>query len=256
MNSLAVEVSNLSFKVQDRFILKNINLKVKEGEFLGIVGPNGGGKTTLLKLILGLHSPTEGYVKIFNNKPERLLGTGIIGYLPQRIMPDRNFPASALDVVLMGLYKKGKIFFSEEDKNKAVDILGTMSMDDKKDRPFGALSGGEQQRVLIAQALVKSPKVLLLDEPSTGIDVIGQEDFYQLLIKLKEEKGITVILVTHDTGVITSYADEFACLNTTIHYHGGADSAFNLEKVMKNLYQEQVDVIKHKNNCKNCEREK
>lgn len=250
-----VELKNVFYSVDGKTILKNISLTIEGGSFLGIVGPNGGGKTTLLKIILGLIKPVSGTVMILGKKPEEVRGTGLIGYLPQNLMAGKNFPATAMDVVLMGTYKKGKIFYSDEDKENAIDILKTMSMFEKKDKLYGSLSGGEQQRVCVAQALVSRPSLLVLDEPSTGIDVVGQEDFYLLLKELKAKLQLTVIIVSHDIGVISSYVDNFACLNTTIHYHGKAKGV-DLEELMHGLYEKKIDIIKHHNHCEECERKK
>lgn len=252
---IAVEIKNVFYSVDGKTILKNISLFVEEGSFLGIVGPNGGGKTTLLKILLGLIKPESGTVIISGRKPEDVRGTGVVGYLPQNLMVEKNFPATAMDVVLMGTYKKGKIFYSDEDRENAIDILKTMSMFEKRDTLYSSLSGGEQQRVCVAQALVSKPSLLVLDEPSTGIDVVGQEDFYLLLRELKDKLKLTVIIVSHDIGVISSYVDNFACLNTTIHYHGKAKDV-DLEELMHGLYEKKIEIIKHQNHCEECERKK
>jgi zinc transport system ATP-binding protein len=168
---------------------------------------------------------------------------------------DTGFPATSLDVVLMGLYGKGGAFrrISKHDRKRAEDMLTTMGMAGYEEHIYGRLSGGQQQRVSIARALMSEPRLLILDEPSTGIDVVGQEDFYHLLKGLQKKFLLSIIMASHDIGVITAYVDEIACLNKTLHYQGSPLGALN-EEVLKELYGKNMEVIMHSHLCEKCER--
>lgn len=251
----AIEITNLTVTLNDREVLSDINLSLQEGSFLGIVGPNGGGKTTLLRVILSLIRPASGRVLIFGKTPEEAVKEKMFGYLPQHMNVDADFPATTKDVVLMGCCRNAGIFRrpSAEDKKKSVEFLATMGMSGFENHMFGILSGGQQQRVSVARALVGDPKILILDEPSTGIDAVGQEDFYHLLKGLQKRFGLTIIMVSHDIGVITSYVDEIACLNRTLHYQGSPLGALD-DEVLRELYGKSIEVIMHSHLCEKCER--
>lgn len=249
----AIEIRGLKYLIGKKEILKEINLVLERGRFLGIVGPNGGGKTTLLKLILGILTPTSGDIKILGKDPLIAIKEGLFGYLPQALKIDINFPARAIDVVLMGLMDKSLPFLGRAQREKAMNALRTMGMDDHAFEAFGDLSAGQQQRVLAARAIVSEPEILILDEPSTGIDVVGQEDFYHLLKGLQKRRGITIIMVSHDIGAVTGYVDEVACLNRTLHYHGSPVGALS-EEVLSKLYGRSVEIIMHSETCEGCER--
>ncbi len=248
----AIEIENLTVALGGKEILSSINLVLQEGKFLGIVGPNGGGKTTLLRVILSLMKYVSGKVIVFGKTPVMAVKEGVFGYLPQHMNVDSDFPATASDVVLMGLYGKFRRA-SGDARRKAADMLETMGMSSYADYSFGKLSGGQQQRVSIARALVGEPRLLVLDEPSTGIDVVGQEDFYHLLKGLQKKFGLSIVMVSHDIGVITAYVDEIACLNKTLHYQGSPLGALN-EEVLKELYGKSMEVIMHSHLCEKCER--
>ena len=221
-------------------VLEGINLSVKSNDFLGLIGPNGGGKTTLLKVILGLMKPSRGKVTVMGQSPER--GRKFIGYISQFNLFDRDFPISVFDVVLMGRYSKTGLFhrYSEDDKRTAIEVLKAVEMLDYKDRQVGRLSGGEQQRVFIARALVTNPKLLLLDEPMASIDPNMQAEFYELLDRLKERMAI--VLVSHDISAVSIYVNEIACLNHQLFYHGSKEvSAEELEK----SYHCPIQLIAH-----------
>lgn len=250
----AVEIHGLSVRLDGKEILYNIDLDIEEGVFLGIVGPNGSGKTTLLRVIIGLIKPSRGGVLVFGEEPQRLIKKGIFGYLPQHQNIDTDFPITALDVVMMGLKRRGILRkYSRDDMERAREMLSIMGMEGFEDYPFGSLSGGQQQRVSIARALAGRPKILILDEPSTGIDVVGQEDFYHLLRGLQRKFNLTIIMVSHDIGTITTYVDDLACLNRTLHYHGNPLGAFDSE-VLKGLYGKSFEIIMHTGLCEKCER--
>lgn len=252
----AIEINNLTVKLNGKEVLKDINLSLEEGRFIGIVGPNGGGKTTLLRAILGLIKPASGEILIFGRPPEEVLKTGsIFGYLPQTLKVRPDFPVRVIDVVMMGRYGKvGMLRWpGEKDRRKAEECLSMMNVEELKDVPFGQLSGGQQQRASIARALAGEPKILILDEPSTSIDVVGQEDFYHLLKGLQKKFGITILMASHDIGTITTYVDEIACLNYTFHYQGNPLGALN-ETILTELYGKNVDLLLHTDICDKCER--
>ena len=252
----AIEINNLIIKLNGREVLKNINLSLNEGQFIGIVGPNGGGKTTLLRAILGLMKPTSGQIRIFGRPPEEVLKTGcMFGYLPQILKVKPDFPIRVIDVVMMGRYGRVGILRwpGEKDRKKAIEYLSMMGVEELRNVPFGQLSGGQQQRASIARALAGEPKILVLDEPNTGIDVIGQGDFYHLLKGLQKRFGITILMASHDIGTITAYVDEIACLNYTFHYQGNPLGALN-ENVLTELYGKNVDLLLHTDICDKCER--
>ncbi|MCL4537948.1 MAG: ABC transporter ATP-binding protein [Nitrospirae bacterium] len=251
----AIEIENLDVSINSKDILKGINLELGEGKFLGIVGPNGSGKTTLLRAIIGIIRPTSGTVRIFEASPFEAIQKGIFGYLPQSQKIEINFPARAIDVVIMGIYSRlGMLKWpSRQDIDRAEEMLSIMDMAGLENEPFSNLSGGQQQRVSIARALINNPRILILDEPSTGIDVVGQEDFYHLLKGLQKKLNLTIIMVSHDIGAVTSYVDEIACLNKTLHYHGSPMGALN-DAVIKQLYGKHVDIMMHTELCEKCER--
>ena len=221
-------------------ILEGIDLSVYQNDFLGMIGPNGGGKTTLLKVILGLIRPSQGKVTVLGSTPER--GRRFVGYVPQYSLFDRDFPVSVWDVVLMGRLGQAGRFrrYSEEDKKAALNVLETVEMLDFKGSQIGRLSGGQQQRVFIARALVSEPKLLLLDEPTASVDAPMMEEFYELLNRLK--KRMAIVLVTHDLSAVSIYVDTVGCLNRKLYYHHSKEvSAEDLEAA----YQCPIELIAH-----------
>jgi zinc transport system ATP-binding protein len=225
---------------EDVPVLEGVNLSIDEDDFLGIIGPNGGGKTTLLKVILGLVKPSRGEVAVLGGAPER--NRKFIGYVAQYSMFDRDFPINVWDVVLMGRCGKVGLVkrFSDEDKKIALEALETVEMLDYKDRQIGRLSGGEQQRVFIARALVAEPRILLLDEPTAGIDMPMQTEFYELLARLKQR--IAIVLVSHDISAVSVYVDKIACLNRQLYYHGSKEIG---PEVLEATYKCPVQMIAH-----------
>jgi len=221
-------------------ILEGINLAIEQDDFLGIIGPNGGGKTTLLKIILGLISPSRGKVSVLGKPPEK--SRSKIGYVPQHNLFDRDFPISVGDVVLMGRYGKSGLFrrYSSEDRRATQDALQTVGMLDYKERQMGKLSGGELQRIFIARALVAEPKLLLLDEPTASVDPAMQTEFYELLEKLK--KQMAIVLVSHDISAVSIYVDKLACLNRQLHYHGSKEIT---PEILEATYKCPVQMIAH-----------
>ena len=236
----ALELDNIRAGYDRHDILKDVSLTVEENEFLGIIGPNGGGKTTLLKVILGILRPTSGTVAVFGQSPVK--ARRMIGYVPQYIHYDRQFPISVWDVVLMG--RMGKLgrrpFFSREDKDAALDALRGIQMEEFRDRQLSTLSGGQQQRVLIARALCTEPKLILLDEPTASIDKRMQKSIYELLLELNE--SATIILVTHDIGVLSTYVKKIGCINQYFIYHGTKELTNDM---LEAAYECPVDLIAH-----------
>jgi zinc transport system ATP-binding protein len=199
------EVNHLNFVVKGQNILSDISFKIYNGEYIAIIGPNGGGKTTLIRLLLGLNKPTSGEIEIFGKKLKNFRRWNKIGYVPQRAsLVDVNFPATVEDIVNMGRITRKQLFSfkSPQDKQAVVDAMKTMGVYNLKDKMVGTLSGGQRQRVMIARALASNPEILILDEPNTGVDVASQQNFYKLLAKLNKEENITIVFITHDIGVI------------------------------------------------------
>ncbi len=230
-----IEIRNLTVNFDDLLVLKDVNLEIRERDFLGVIGPNGGGKSTLLKSILGIVTPSFGEIKYSNNIKQS------IGYLPQIKEIDRDFPISAFDVVLSGLVSGGKLFrrFSRGEKNKAEELLERFGIGDLRRKKIGNLSGGEMQKIFLCRALVSGPKLLMLDEPNTFVDKNFEKSFYSLLSELNKEMAI--VLVTHDLGIIPQYVKNIACVNRYLYYH---DSNEITEEVLK-TYNYPVDLLSH-----------
>jgi zinc transport system ATP-binding protein len=252
MPALAVNIRDVVVTLNKHVVLDNITLQVNEGEFWGIIGPNGGGKTTLLQTILGKIKPAKGEVKIFGLPPREAIKKGWLGYLPQKMVP-RTFPISVWEAVMLGECHRSNFFktFQNEEKERAMDALRLVDMEEKAHLPYPHLSGGEQQRALIAMCLVSQPRILLLDEPNTGVDVVAQEGFYQALNKLKEERHLTILMVTHDVGVVSHFVDHIACLNISLHYSGDPWNALDCH-LLEKLYGEPVEVFVHHPQCQGC----
>jgi len=235
-----VSLKNISVEYGGTTVLHDHNLTVYNDDFIGIIGPNGGGKTTLLKVILGLVKPVKGEIKVFGCDPEKVRHK--IGYVPQIMDFDSDFPISVKDTVLLGrLSGKGLFrFYNKKDYEAVERALKIVEMYDLKDHKTGSLSGGEIQRVLIARALATEPELMLLDEPTASIDPKMKTGIYDLLKDLK--KQMAIILVTHDIGVISSHVDKVACLNRQLFYH---DSKEIPQETLETVYQCPVDIIAH-----------
>jgi zinc transport system ATP-binding protein len=217
-----VDIANLDFAYGRSAVLSGIELAVEEGTTLGVIGNNGGGKTTLLRLVLGLLKPRRGSITIGGMSPRDAARRGdVFGYVPQNPAVPENFPISVREVARLGLVGKTGMFRSPARADLAhVDgLLDRLGLTTVADVPVGSLSGGQLQRAYIARALACRPRLLVLDEPTTGIDRRGQQDFLTLLSDLKREMGLTVIFVSHDLRAVTSICDRIACLNVTLHYH-------------------------------------
>lgn len=237
----AVRISNLSIRYERSLALKNVCLEVDAGDFLGIIGPNGGGKSTLLKSVMGLIPPFLGSVSIFGMSP--YAGRHLIGYVPQSSGIDRSFPISVREVVMSAFLKGGihPLFsFSKSHRDEAERLLANVWLDGYGDRHISDLSGGEFQRLLFARALARRPRILLLDEPTASVDPGAKEHIYDLLAKLNET--MTVVLVSHDIMAISSHVNKLACLNQTLVYHGEPELT---ENVVNRLYGCPIDLIAH-----------
>ena len=221
MNNPIIKIEQLAAGYEDKQVLNDVNLTVYDDDYLGIIGPNGGGKTTLMRLILGLMKPTEGHVRYFKNGEEVKEIT--MGYLPQYNDLDKQFPISVYEVVLSGLSKQKKLFsrYSKAQHQQALETIEKMQLTDLKDRHIGALSGGQLQRVLLARAIVSKPDVVILDEPNTYIDRRFQKQMYEMLEQTNKECAI--IIVSHDIAEVLNNVKHIACVNHHLHYHDTAD---------------------------------
>jgi len=217
-----IDIADLDFAYGQRLVLKHINLAVEAGGTLGVIGPNGGGKSTLMKLLLGLLAPTRGSIDIAGLSPKQAVRRGdVIGYLPQNPQANPNFPLSVRQLVRLGLAGKTPMLapYAKDDLAHVELLLKTIGIEELAEQPVGMLSGGQLQRVFIARALAARPRILILDEPTTGIDPSGQQMFLDFLRTLKEQLGLTVVLVSHDLRTVAEISDRIACLNVTLHYH-------------------------------------
>ncbi len=238
MTIKAVEINHLSIKYNKQLVLHDINLSIEEKDFMAIIGPNGGGKTTLLKAIIGILNPDCGEVKVLGKDPKK--ARDLIGYLPQKLDFDPDFPINVFETVLTGRYHGLFKKYSKQDKNEVLKALKNVEMYDLRDRQISKLSGGQMQRVFIARAIVREPKLLIMDEPMASIDPEIQRSFYKLMSKLNDKMAI--ILVSHDVGAVSTHVDKIACLNRELFYHGPVeDSADGLEEI----YHCPIELISH-----------
>jgi zinc transport system ATP-binding protein len=236
----AVHIEDLSVRLGGRRVLEDINLRIKEGDFLGVIGPNGGGKTTLLRAILGLVKPERGKIEVFGRSPRAARKQ--IGYLPQKSLFDPKFPITAIEVVMMGRYATRGLIrrYTSQDLDSAREAISLVGMSEYADREIGSLSGGEQQRIFVARAIVSAPRLLLLDEPAAGIDSAKQVEFYELLGELNEK--MTIIMVSHDISAVSAYVKKIACVSRKLYYH---DSKELLAEDIEEAYRCPVEMIAH-----------
>jgi zinc transport system ATP-binding protein len=211
----ALEVKSLYFKYDKETVLENINFDLNDKEFMAIIGPNGGGKTTLLKLILGFLKPFKGEIKIYGKSPQEV--SEFIGYVPQHTNFSLDIPITVFDIVLQGRLKKGKFFYNNKDKEKAEKVLKTLKIEEFKNRKIKDLSGGQRQKVLIARALVSEPKIIIMDEPTSAIDPTGQKEILDLI----ENLDITRVVVSHDIKILLRKVDKIAFINKKAVIHDG-----------------------------------
>ena len=234
-----VEIDHLTIQYPDVKAVDDVSFTVNRGDFLGIIGPNGAGKSTLFAAMLGLNTKYKGTIKFFGTdtrKSKNYLKE--IGYVPQKPIFEKNFPATVNDVVKMGLQK-------ESDVSKINEILQLLWIHELSERRIGDLSGGQQQRVFIAKALVNNPKILILDEPVTGIDQQSIDLFYSILKELNSKKNITIIWSSHDLDAVNKLANHVACLNRTLFFHGESNDFFSNDDLVKQYSEASMQEHMH-----------
>ncbi|MEA2040330.1 MAG: ABC transporter ATP-binding protein [Thermodesulfobacteriota bacterium] len=239
-----ISIDNVSFSYNGSPVLEDVNLTVDERDFLCIVGPNAGGKTTLLKLILGLLKPARGTISVFGQPPQKARSQ--IGYMPQYASLDSLFPVNVFDVVLMGRLGNGRKlgFFGKTDRTAAEEALQEINLYKVRNRSFSSLSGGQRQRVLIARALVSKPELLLLDEPTSNIDTFMETELYEILSRLNQD--ITIALVTHDLGFVSRYVKSVACVNRRVIVHPTSEIT---GEMINEIYGSDMRMVRHDHRC-------
>lgn len=240
MDKPVIDIKNLWFSFNGEPVLQDVNFTLYHKEFLAMIGPNGGGKTTLLKLMLGLFEADRGEIRVLGQNPRQAAHR--IGYVPQDIHINKNFPISVLDVVLMGRLRSG-ISWSHHKKDDRIAsqlALEKVEMEQFKNRHIDELSGGQRQRVFIARALVTEPEILILDEPTASVDSKGQAEIYTILKDLNEK--VTILVVSHDLLALSSYIKSVACVNRRVHFHEAAEVT---EEMLEMAYQCPVELIAH-----------
>lgn len=239
-----VELEGVSFSYNGRPALSDVTLRVAEREFVSVVGPNGGGKTTLLKIILGLLRPQAGSVRVFGGPPGKARPR--VGYVPQQADCDRQFPARAIDVVLMGRLGGARWWgpHRRADRQAGRRALEEVGLADVARRPFAELSGGQQQRVLVARALAGEPELLLLDEPTANVDIAAEEELYELLRRLN--RRLTIILATHDVGLVSSYVESVVCVKQRVVVH---PTSRLTGEVLAEVFGADHRLVRHDHRC-------
>jgi len=235
---IAISVEGLTFSYNGEPVLQNVNLAIRAHDFMAMVGPNGGGKTTLIKLMLGLITPQKGRVLVMGQEPAKV--RPLMGYLPQHAHTDPVFPVSVLDVVLMGCLGKKGSGSRSGDRQAARQALAQVKLEGLASRPFAALSGGQRQRVLVARALASEPEVLLLDEPTANVDPAAGGEIYELLHLLREK--MTVVVVTHDLGFVSCYVGHVICVNRKVATHPTHEVT---GQVINEVYGYPVRMVRH-----------
>lgn len=243
-----LEAKNIYFGYDESYILEDANLDIYKGDFLGIVGPNGSAKSTLIKIMLGILKPQKGSIKMLDSSIEKFNNWGKLGYISQKVRDfNSSFPATVEEVVGANLYNNMGFlkFLNKEHKAKIKEVLDIVNMSQYQNHLVGNLSGGQQQRVFIARTLISNPEVIFMDEPLVGVDVNSQEQFYGLMEKLNKELGITLVMVSHDIGVITNRANRVACVgNKKIFVHSSKN--FNEQEYIKEVYGQNSSLLDHK----------
>jgi len=235
-----IEFNNVSFNYDSSPTLSDINFSIDSNDFVAIVGPNGGGKSTLLKLILAQISPSKGSITVFGDKNYKSLEK--LGYVPQFTTHQHDFPLRLIDMVLQSKLRNNSFFarYSHADKNRAIEVLEMLKIGEFKDRFLSELSGGQRQRALIARALIDDPEILILDEPTASVDISVEQDVYDILKNLN--KNMTILLVTHDVSFVSKYVNKVFCVNRYLHSH-------QLDELTDNnaqeAYNKSMKMIKH-----------
>ncbi len=242
-----IDIDDVSFNYGYTPVLNSVSFSIRTGDFLALIGPNGSGKTTLLKTILGLLKPSQGVIRVFGSPIDEFKNWHKIGYVPQKATHvDPLFPVSVNEVVAMGLLSLKKDL-KPSKKSESIQLekaLSLVGLEDLKDWRIGKLSGGQQQRVFIARAIVNKPEILFLDEPTTGVDTRTHEHFYKMLDDLNKKEGMTIVLVTHEIGIINKHVSQVACLNQSLVYHG-THSEFCRSEAFKEMLSGGHHVISH-----------
>ena len=240
MEQPIIQLQNVWFAFNGRPVLRDVSFDAQRGEFLALIGPNGGGKTTLLKLMLGLLEPNHGQVLVFGKPPHQSFHS--FGYVPQEMGGSRSFPVSVLDAVLMGRLQPRRLRsrFTTRDREAAENALRQLEIWQYRHRRVGELSGGQRQRVFIARALVTEPEILFLDEPVANIDAKGQAELHALLEELNQT--VTIVMVTHEVMVISSYVKSVACVNRSVHFHGSSEIT---AEMIDQTYSCPVELVAH-----------
>ncbi len=253
----SISLQDVWVKYDHQSVLEEITLSVYPREIVSIVGPNGSGKTTLINTILGFIEPVRGTVRVFDRSPRTIKQEGLIGYLPQNIEVDSKFPINVFDVVAMTRYARKPFYrrLTENDRKIILRCLEKVEMEKWTRHHFGTLSGGQRQRVLIARALALQPKMLILDEPSTGLDAVAQDRFYHLLQTLRDQENLTILMVSHDIGAVSGIVDQIACLNRRIHFHGNPEDCIPSE-ALERVFGKNVHFVLHDKDCEMCEKKK
>ena len=240
----AITFENVSFSYNSHRVLEDIDLQLAEKDFAGIIGPNGGGKTTMLRLILGFLQPVQGRVTVLGKPPAR--ARRFISYVPQYATMDKDFPIRVRDVVAMGLVTGGSFFpWRRKEMFRRVDeALESVGMPELAGFQFGELSGGQRQRCLVARAIVSRPRILLLDEPTASVDSSAEKDIFELLHSFNSE--MTILLVSHDLGFVSSYINKVVCVNRRLVSHPTGEVSF--DKVMSETYKSEMTMLMHRCN--------
>ncbi len=243
----AIDAHDVNFHYEGDSVLEHVSFDLAVGTYAGILGPNGGGKTTLMKLILGLLQPVSGSITVFGKTPVQARKNGRIGYVPQRVVQaDYSFPITVEEVVKSGLTSRHTfgLFSDAEDRKAIAEAIRTTDITSLQSRLIGELSGGERQKVFIARALVSNPKMLILDEPTTGVDIASQERFYALLKELNTSMGLTILLVSHDMEILSKEVKEVLCVNRTVVCDRTSHGVLNKETI-EALYGKEVSLVHH-----------
>ena len=238
----ALELRGVTVRRNGQVVLEDITFAVRTGDFVGVCGPNGAGKTTLLKAILGIVPVEAGTIRVLGQPAGQLRRAGGgVGYVPQRHAIASSFPATVADVVRMGRLHRGRR--GRADRDRAVrEALARVGIAHLHDRPVGRLSGGEQRRVTLAQALCADARLLILDEPTVGLDLPAEQEFYALLARLRAELALTVIAVSHDLVALAGAADQLVCINRRMHVHGNPDEVVH-SHALREAYSCEFDFL-------------
>lgn len=244
---IAIELKDVGFSYANNPVLEHVSFQILDGDYVGIIGPNGGGKTTVLSIILGLLQPQSGTVRIFGHTLEEAKEHYEIGYVPQKVMEGNfSFPATVKEVVESGRTSRQKFLqsFTAEDKKAIQTALEMTGVDAFQDKRIEDLSGGQKQLVFIARALAREPRILILDEPTVGVDARAQERFYSFLSELNKKFGMTILMVSHDIDVMVAEAKQVLCLNRTLVCHVPSKK-FDKEEYVESLYGGKAKPLHH-----------